>query len=1636
LGWRFLVKRKGGNVLKIKRIFPLFLVFLMVFSSFAQAADPNVARKTVQNAGERNSLSKSVTVKKAGPDYKRFDKVRIIVEVDGDPAVTYATKQGKKYGELSSSVKASLQKKVLDAQASVKAKLAQKAIKMEYKQNFTTTFNGFSGVVEYGQIPLIESIDGVAKVTIAHEYERPKTKPEMKYSKEIVQAQKAWDAYGYKGEGMVVGIVDTGIDPSHKDMVLSDKSKAALTKDKVNAAIKDHGLRGKFYTDKVPYGYNYYDENSQILDLGPDASMHGMHVAGTVSANGDEENGGIKGVAPEAQLLALKVFGNDPEMPSTWSDIIIKAIDDAIKLNADVVNMSLGSTGAFVMPDDPEQVAVQRAVDNGVIMSISAGNSNHIGDGYFNPLASNPDKGVVGAPGLATNSLQVASLENSFIDLYAATYSFDGVEAGKAPFLSASSVDPNKQSQRVFEVLDAGLGEKSDFEGKDFTGKYALVKRGTITFVDKTLNAQAAGAAGIIIYNNTSGYVSMATAPEINIPQLFMLKSHGDLLQSKLAEGTKVTVEFKGDQVTAVNPTADEMSSFTSWGVTPNLDLKPEITAPGGNIFSTLNDNKYGMMSGTSMAAPHVSGGSALVLERVKKGFPELKGAARVQMAKNILMNTAKVVEDKGPYNSAYMHNPYSPRRQGAGLMQLHNALETPVVVTDAKTNLAKVELKEIKNNKATFTLKATNYSHKPVTYDISGNVQTDLVIEGVDAQEANGIYKADGDFDPDTDVGEFPISFSKNQLKVPANGSATVEVTIDLNNTVDWGYSKPLDELFENGYFIEGFVTLTDVKDENPELHIPYVGFNGDWNKPPVLDEMVYDGKDADSFYGWTGLVTNAGKDKDGNNIYDYLGYNPADESFKSKQIAISPNGDGANDNAIPILSFLRNAKLAEYKIVDKDGNVLRKLKSQEYVRKNFNDGGTGLQYYLIPSAGWDGKVKNKVVKDGQYFYEVSTTIDFPGKEPQKVRFPVIVDTVAPKVTATLSGDTLAISGTDGDGSGIAYYDILLNGKSVYGEKELPLAGDKTEYKFKEAPAEGSTVEVIAYDFAGNTTKAVVKGITDTTIPFIHVSSPTATSVIDHNDIHVTGYVKDASPIKEVTIGRSVGEGKDEKIVDRKTVQLVWNKKENRYDFSTDIKLPDGKQKIRVSGTDAAGNQIDYLVRDLIVDTTPPELIVDVPSKVKKNVDKVTLKATISDQNETLIYRIDGDEVFSKEFQFENFDIKGIKETVKTELALQLGTNTFVLELEDIAGHKTTKTVNIFRGESKYKVKFFDGKKLIKETEVAEDSTVKAPAAPAKAGYTFIGWYKDQGLKTKFNFNAPIVADTNVYARYVKNPAAPTSLKAVSSDYNKLTVSWAKVSGATGYEVYRATSKTGKYSKVATIKSGGTVRYADSKLATGQTYYYKVLAYRTVEGKKLISPYSSIVSGKPVLKAPTGLKTVSSDYNKLTVSWAKVSGATGYEVYRATSKTGKYSKVATIKSGGTVRYADSKLTTGKTYYYKVLAYRTEKGKKQAGPYSKIVSGKPALKAPTGVKTAKAGSTSIKVSWSKSNGASGYEVYRATSKSGKYTSVKTLKSGTARSFTDTKLKKGKTYYYKVRSYRLVKGKKVYSSFSTVVSRKL
>ncbi|MFX3673531.1 MAG: S8 family serine peptidase [Paenisporosarcina sp.] len=1250
-----------------KKSMLLSLATMLVLSTASFGAPaPSAANELAKQIPTLHSqkTSPQVPQRLMAPD-NPSEMVRVIVELEKAPAIETATKKGILYKHLPKSERKNIEAAIEKDQKNVKDKVKQKSKNIKFKEEFTAVFNGFSAEVEASEVASIAQTEGVKAIYETTEYTRPSVGPNMTHSKELVQAQLAWDKYDFKGEGMVVGVIDTGIDPSHRDMVLTDDAKGDITSYEVEALVGDGSIEaGKYYTAKVPYGYNYMDDNQIILDLGPGASMHGMHVAGTVGANGDEENGGIKGVAPEAQLLALKVFGNDPLFPSTFGDIYVKAMDDAIKLGADVLNLSLGSTAGYVDNSNPEQQAVTRAQDNGLLVAISAGNSDMFGSGAWYPYAENQDYGLTGSPSVSEDSFGVASFENSFITASSFTYEFDGQAAGRALFLLANDQEPNDLPLEEYPVEFAGFGSVADFEGKDLTGKFALVSRGAgIPFTEKGLNAQAAGAEGVIVYNNAAGTISMASSSEIKIPYMSSLKVDGEAMKAALVAGKAVTVGFDGQYVETPSPTAGTMSSFTSWGPTPNLDFKPEITAPGGNIFSTLNNDGYGLMSGTSMAAPHVAGGTALVMERVNKEFG-LTGAARVQFAKNLMMNTAKSINLKpGQF--------VSPRRQGAGIMQLANALETDVMVTNAATGEAKVALKEISGGQFSFSLNAKNFSDEEKTYNVNVQLQVDRPING-------GMFvtipnnPAYGSIVLDSEDAEITVPAT---VTVPANGEAAIHVAVDASGS-EW-----LKDYFVNGYFIDGFVSLTDPNEEtsgNVPLSVPFFGFNGSWDDASIFD---YNAWEELTYWGAQGLA-----DEKGN----YIAGPSLGEGFDPSKFAFSPNGDGNVDTAIPVYSLIRNAKNLEVNILDAKGNKVRTIRTATNLTKHYTSSATSLPYTYSPSNGWDGLINGKAAADGQYQIQLRAIIDFAGAEWQSIEFPIIVDTVKP--TADVGYDkkkqiiTVANLADNKSGVGLDRVEVLLNGE------EVAEAATLESYTFEEEVNKDDKIEVRIWDIAGNVTVKDFKGHgnstgedpidggtppvepepgtgddnsgpnePETVEPVIYINTPEFFSYNKTSNVVVAGTIEDDSNIVSVKVN-----GQDVTSFDGKN-------------FTHTLTLADGVQKVNVEAIDEFGNKM-AITRRIFVDTTKPTVRAvanTIPKTVSYAGANPVIKVQVGDNFDEIRLYLNGSEVFFKPIS-EPYAMLGYSQTIDVELPLVKGSNTFELKVVDLVGHEAKQVIKV----------------------------------------------------------------------------------------------------------------------------------------------------------------------------------------------------------------------------------------------------------------------------------------------------------------------------------------------------------------------
>ncbi|TDK64145.1 hypothetical protein E2K98_04590 [Bacillus salipaludis] len=358
----------------------------------------------------------------------------------------------------------------------------------------------------------------------------------------------------------------------------------------------------------------------------------------------------------------------------------------------------------------------------------------------------------------------------------------------------------------------------------------------------------------------------------------------------------------------------------------------------------------------------------------------------------------------------------------------------------------------------------------------------------------------------------------------------------------------------------------------------------------------------------------------------------------------------------------------------------------------------------------------------------------------------------------------------------------------------------------------------------------------------------------------------------------------------------------------------------------------------------------------------------------------------------------------------------------------KANLTVTAQYQINSYLVNYMDGDTLLNSERYNSDVMFTRPEIPVKDGYTFIDWFTDQTFQTRYPFFTYLRNDLNLYGKFYKNPDTPKNAKVTVAGFNKLTVSWNPVAGADGYEIERASSPAGNYNYTYNI--GNSQSYTIDDLNPGSTYYFRIHSYRIEDGNYIYSSFTPVVSGKPV-SAQVSAKAVSAGMDKITVSWAKPIGADGYEIERFDSLNGDYDEVATFSNGNTLSYTDSHLTTGKTYYYRVRAYKNGAPTVYSN-YSPIVSAKPIPAAPGSVKAGSSSYNRIKVSWRTVSGANGYRVYRATSSKGTYSYVGTT-FGT--NLTNGGLTTNKTYYYKVRAYRTVGGTRVYSNYSATVSAK-
>ncbi|MBM7585938.1 subtilisin family serine protease [Bacillus pakistanensis] len=592
------------------------------------------------------------------------------------------------------------------------------------------------------------------------------------------------------GEGIKVGVLDTGIDYNHPD--LQDAYGGYKeSSDSDPKTVDPETVKGWDFIDNDadPMETTYDDwKNSGQPEINPSSGTvyyteHGTHVSGTIA--GEQKNNvdyAVKGVAPDVDLYGYRVLG---PYGSGATSGILAGIDKAIADEMDVINLSLGA--ATNDPLYPTSVAVNNAMLSGVVTVVAAGNSG-------------PNEKTLGSPGAAALGITVGAS-----DFAMNIPTFESMSANRQTFenvmlLGKNLTDDLKALQNQSkQVVFAGLGYADDFEGKDFKGKIALIQRGEIAFVDKMNHAKEAGAEAVIIYNNVDGEIQayIGEGSEF-IPTFRMTKADGERLKGL---GNNVSLTF--GELASVQTEGDNLAGFSSRGpVNGSYDIKPDVVAPGVAIFSTIpeyinspeeGDNytaAYARLQGTSMATPHVAGVAALMLQEHPEYSPfDVKAA---------LMNTA---EDLNGDVSVY--------EQGAGRVDAYDAVRTDVSikVMDKTENLENGEVVEIKEETASISF-GSHYKTGDAIQDSSkviienrGNEEKSFKVEveyhgertGIKDGEKNGIQV------------EVPES-----LKISGGGSKEVlpKITVPQNA--------------EEGRY-EGFIHMTNTNGSSETYQIPF---------------------------------------------------------------------------------------------------------------------------------------------------------------------------------------------------------------------------------------------------------------------------------------------------------------------------------------------------------------------------------------------------------------------------------------------------------------------------------------------------------------------------------------------------------------------------------------------------------------------------------------------------------------------------------------------------------------------------------------------------------------------------------------------------------------------------------------------
>ena len=803
------------------------------------------------------------------------------------------------------------------------------------------------------------------------------------------------DQVAQKGEGKVIAVIDTGVDTTHQAFTGALAGTPALTPQKVAALSSQlgEGKTGVYISQKFPFAYDYADGDNDASPREGGSGFHGTHVAGIAAGNADK----IIGTAPDAQVIVAKVTRSEDD--ALLDSALLASLDDMLVLHPDVINLSLGWTAGMDNEADTVYATVYKKLqDAGITVNAAAGNAfstgygNNSGKGL--PYASDPDSSVIDEPATYSSVVAVASVENALIRN---AFTVNGKDIG---YQRSRGMNGEKVAYfsdlpaGTYEYVDAGFASEEDVAAlkekypDGLAGKIALVSRGKMTYQKKVENLYDLHPAGILVYNNVSvGSLIIMNLTTQDLPAAFISQADGQAM----LDAPEHTLSIAEGQVLPQS-SIYEASEFSSWGVSPDLRLKPEIAAPGGNVFSSIPNGAYEQTSGTSMATPQMAGISAIVLQRVQSDplFASMSARQQADVVQNLIMGTARPLTDAAQTTGAL----YSPRKQGAGLVDALAATTSsvyPTVVGAPEQSRPKADLGDGTKGWH-FDVTLHNLSGVPATYELSSQALSEIVDGGFFTEHSSD-WRGHG-----VEIaysGAASASAEGATVTVPASGEATVGIDITPGSE----FASYVADNTPNGTFLDGFVRFTSKTDGQPDLAVPYLGFYGDWGKAPIFDALASVGgahtRASDIVNGQTGAS---------------LGYNPlvkaADRTGDpnpQRYVISRSTASGAPTILEPRTGTLRSVHSLTSTYTNEAGETVFSVTNHQNWKSVYltsTEENTWVEAYHESTAFDANAEKFAQLPDGAYTLQIAASNDGPSSARQSISYNFRLDTKAPVIS------------------------------------------------------------------------------------------------------------------------------------------------------------------------------------------------------------------------------------------------------------------------------------------------------------------------------------------------------------------------------------------------------------------------------------------------------------------------------------------------------------------------------------------------------------------------------------------------------------------------------------------------------------